>query len=371
MIIRQIRSSDGTGTLSYIIGDKATRMGAIIDPNIEDIDQIRNLVDELGLTITHIVDTHTHVDHISGAGRLRDIYKARVVMHRNTTAKPAAAAAGVGDRFGIGDILRANAETPVDMLVADGDLVEIGALKMQVLHTPGHTDNHIALKVEDALFTGDLLLIGQAGRSDLPGGDPGDQYDSLRNKVLPLSDGTRIYPGHDYDANVFALLGGERVTNPFLKSRTREEYIAFVREFFPPIAESIGKGNVTVQCGTKRVSHAAEPFVNITPRDLATMLRAQPAPFLIDVREPFELIAFGAVPGVHNIPAAQVQQRMNELPDDRSAPIVVICQSGGRSYEIAHFLGTHGYTNVHNLQGGTLGWTRSGGKTERGAMTTV
>jgi rhodanese-related sulfurtransferase len=98
---------------------------------------------------------------------------------------------------------------------------------------------------------------------------------------------------------------------------------------------------------------------NITPQQLKDLLTQVPAPYLLDVREPFELQAFGAVPGVVNIPMGQVTGRMEELPEDRSLPLVVICQSGVRSADVASYLDTKGFTAVHNLQGGTLGWLRS------------
>ena len=98
---------------------------------------------------------------------------------------------------------------------------------------------------------------------------------------------------------------------------------------------------------------------NITPQQLKDLLTQAPAPFLLDVREPFELQAFGAVPGVVNIPMDEVTGRMQDLPDDRSIPLIVICQSGARSAEVASYLDRKGFTAVHNLQGGMYGWLRS------------
>jgi rhodanese-related sulfurtransferase len=98
---------------------------------------------------------------------------------------------------------------------------------------------------------------------------------------------------------------------------------------------------------------------NIVPQQLKELLTQDPKPFLLDVREPFELTAFGAVPGVVNIPMDDVPGRLNELPEDRSLPIVVVCQSGARSSEVSTFLVRNGFTSVHNLQGGTYSWLRS------------
>lgn len=98
---------------------------------------------------------------------------------------------------------------------------------------------------------------------------------------------------------------------------------------------------------------------NITPQQLKDLIAGTPAPFLLDVREPFELMAFGVIPGVVNIPMDQITGRVNELPADRSQPLVVVCQSGARSAEVAAWLDRQGFTAVHNLQGGTSYWLRS------------
>jgi rhodanese-related sulfurtransferase len=98
---------------------------------------------------------------------------------------------------------------------------------------------------------------------------------------------------------------------------------------------------------------------NIAPQHLQELLTQEPKPFLLDVREPFELTAFGAVPGVVNIPMDDVPGRLNELPEDRTLPIVVVCQSGARSAEVSSYLDRKGFTNVHNLAGGTYTWLRS------------
>lgn len=367
MQFRQIRSQDGTGTLSYILGDPATGEAVVIDPNIHDTQRILLAAEEMGVRITTVIDTHTHADHVSAAGELQRCADARLLMHEETRNKWKVV--DQGDAFGIGDILRANAAHRVDRSVRHGEIVMVGSMPLQVLFTPGHTDNHISIRTGDLLFTGDLLLIGQAGRSDLPGGNPEQQYSSLFDVVLPLPDSTRIYPGHDYEDRAFALLGDERRTNPFLQPRTLEEYVEFVRDFFPPFAEATGGGAMTLQCGTKRVSAGAEGYRRVSPAELAALQRDEPALHLLDVREPFELVAFGAIPGVQNIPVGQLAFRMDELPADRSRPVAVVCQSGNRSSEAAHFLVTRGYQRVFDLDGGTSAWMKDGRTVARGAIT--
>ncbi len=365
MIIKQIHSADETGTLSYIVTDASSGKAVIIDPNIEDVDEIVSAAKDLNVELTHIIDTHTHADHISGADKLKEYFPAKTYMHEKTKDKMNVLENAA--KFGIEDILRANAKIVIDHYVNDGDELEAGSLKFKILHTPGHTDNHISIFVEDALFTGDLLLIGQAGRSDLPGGDTGEQYDSLFNKIVNLPQDTKIYPGHDYDNNSYAFLKDELQDNPFLQKRTKEEYIEFVKDFFPPFAEATSNGEkVTLQCGTKRVVQNSGEFKSISAQELFKMIsNNKESLYLLDVREPYELMMTGAVDEVVNIPMGELTGRLNEIPKDDSKKIVCICASGNRSYEAAHFLAKNSYQNVLNLEGGTYGWLMQGYEVER------
>ncbi|MGE5429578.1 MAG: MBL fold metallo-hydrolase [Syntrophomonadaceae bacterium] len=355
MIIRQIRSKDDSGTLTYLIADEKSKDAAVIDPNIEDLDRILYMADELGLNVKFVIDTHTHADHITAAGEIKNLTGAEVIMHAKTKDKWKVV--DEGDKFGIGDILRKNTAVEADRFVNDGDIIKVGSLEIKVLYTPGHTDNHISLLIEGILFTGDLLLVGQAGRSDLPGGNPSDQYESLFNKIMRLPDSTKIFPGHDYEEHEYSTLLEEKQDNPFLQSRTKDEYIEFVKDFFPPFAEASTRGKMTLQCGTKRVSTSTEPFENVSAVELAEMITNEKDLFLLDVREAFELLAFGAVPGVVNIPVGAITARLNEIPRDKK--VVVICQSGNRSFEISHYLAKMGFSSIYNLEGGTSGWMSS------------
>ncbi len=358
MNVKQIRSTDGTGTLSYLLIDETSLSAALIDPNLEDIVPISTMIQLAKIQLTHIFDTHTHADHVSGAGELQKEFGAKIVMHENTKHKWKVI--DQGDKFGIGDTLRANAKIPIDIYVNDGDEISVGSMTVRVLFTPGHTDNHITLHVADCIFTGDLLLIGQAGRSDLPGGNAADQYESLMNKIIPLPDATNIYPGHDYENNEFALLGDEKKSNPFLERRTKAEYIRFVQDFFPPLAEQSGGGKMILQCGAQRVAQPGDAFRNIAPEELKEMLTSKSKLVLLDVREPVELMTTGAIEGVENISVRLLKNRIGELPADKSSPVVTICASGGRSTEAAHILQQAGYKNVMNLAGGTMGWIKKG-----------
>lgn len=117
-----------------------------------------------------------------------------------------------------------------DVAVKDGDVMEIGSLKIRVLYTPGHCPDHICLLVDGKLLTGDTLFVGECGRTDLAGGNSGELYDSLQKKILPLEDSIEVYPGHDYGPKPSSTIGHERKSNYTLKPRTREEFIEFMAE---------------------------------------------------------------------------------------------------------------------------------------------
>ena len=360
MKVQQIRSTDGTGTLSYLVSDEQTKEGILIDPNVEDLKEVGEVIKNAGVKLVHVLDTHTHVDHVSASAELRKFYGSTTVMHENTKRK-GEREIQESDKIGVGETVRQNIGMSVDRYVQDGDTVRIGSLAARVLFTPGHTDNHIAILVEDALFTGDLLLIGQAGRSDLPGGNAEQQYDSLFHTILPLPDATKMYPGHDYQNLEFAYLGDEKKNNPFLQRRTKAEYVEFVSEFFPPLSEAASSGNkMTLQCGVARVPQSSESLPAVSPQELANLLKQANKPLLLDVREPFELMQMGAVDGVINIPIGELPHRLDELPSDKNASVVAICASGSRSTEAGYLLQRNGYKGVKNLKGGTIAWIKSG-----------
>ncbi|MEP7234458.1 MAG: MBL fold metallo-hydrolase [Ignavibacteriota bacterium] len=357
MQIKQIRSTDDTGTLTYIVSDENQKVAAVIDPNIEDIPIILEALKKDGLTLLRLIDTHTHADHISGTRRLKELTLAQVIMHKDAEHKYQYV--DQGDEFGIGDILRENVKVIVDRFVDEGDEISIGDVRLKVLHTPGHTNDHISLLANGHLFTGDLLLVGQAGRSDLPGGNTEDQYDTLFTKILKLPDETIIHPGHDYEGNENTTLATEKETNPFLVPRSKAEYKEFVQEFFPPMADT-SEGKVVLQCGTKRIANDHEGYKNIKPSELKRMLAEDPSLVLIDVREPSELRGLGAIEGVVNIPMNKIIYGKQNLDEFKSKKVIMVCQTGGRSMEAAHVLASRGNKNVYNLVGGTSGWMMAG-----------
>ena len=222
----QIRSS---GCLSYVLGCKQNKVCVVIDPEIDKADDYIELARFLGSRLVYAIDTHTHADHNSACKVLRDRYGVKVVMHRAT-------------------------EAPfVDMRVDDGEEIKFGQLSLQVIHTPGHTQDAMCLLFRDRVFTGDTLLIGGCGRTDLPGGDAEKQYDSL-SRLKALGDQIRVYPGHDYREAV-STLGDEKQNNPRLQLASKEEFVQLMTSRKPPLPRKIQEAlewNRTPIQGTQR-----------------------------------------------------------------------------------------------------------------------
>lgn len=206
LLFEQIRSG---GCLSYIVGCQQEKLGIVIDPELDKTEEYLGLLNFFPLKLLYVIDTHTHADHSSACKVLRDRTGAQVIMHQASEAPY------------------------VDLRVNDGSTIRCGKISIEVLHTPGHTEDSACLLVEDRLFTGDTLLIGGCGRTDLPGGNPEKQYGSLR-RLASLDDQVRVYPAHDYRP-IFSTVGEEKKSNPRMLIPSREEFVRFMSARKPPL----------------------------------------------------------------------------------------------------------------------------------------
>jgi len=207
IFFQQIRSG---GCLSYVLGCIKAKACVVIDPEIDKVDEYLGMAEELSFRLLYALDTHTHADHSSACKILRDRAGAKVVMHKASEAPY------------------------VDLRVDEGAIVRCGEISIQVLHTPGHTEDSTCLLVGDMIFTGDTLLIGGCGRTDLPGGNADKQYQSLRRLASTMEDGIRIFPAHDYRP-AFSTFGDEKRNNPRIRMSDREEFIRFMSSRKPPL----------------------------------------------------------------------------------------------------------------------------------------
>ncbi|HBG31221.1 MBL fold metallo-hydrolase [Candidatus Macondimonas diazotrophica] len=200
MLFRQLYDLD-TGTYTYLLASQPGREAVIIDPVLEQMNTYVQLLRELDVRLVKAIDTHTHADHVTAMGQLRETTGCITIMGEQTRAEC------------------------VSQRVTDGELIELDGLKLRALYTPGHTDESYSFVMDDRVFTGDTLLIRGTGRTDFQNGDARAQYDSLFNKLLKLPEDTLVYPGHDYKGWTVSTIGEEKHYNPRLQVRSVEEYM--------------------------------------------------------------------------------------------------------------------------------------------------
>ncbi len=202
MIFRQLFDAQSS-TYTYLIGDDVSGEAALVDPVREQVGRDLELVTELGLRLTWVLETHVHADHITAAAILRERTGARTVSGRRGAA--------CADRH-----------------VDAGDVIQVGGLAVAVLDTPGHTDDSVSYVVDDRVLTGDALTIRGAGRTDFQNGDPRTLYRSITQILFALPDRTLVYPGHDYKGRTVSTIGEERRCNPRLAGKSEAEFVAIM-----------------------------------------------------------------------------------------------------------------------------------------------
>jgi hydroxyacylglutathione hydrolase len=180
-------------TNCYVVGCEETREAAVIDPGMEserEAEPILDYIKQNSLHIKYIINTHGHPDHIAGNTFIKEATGAPILIHEKHSA-----------------------HVQADRKLHDGDVIQVGTLKLVVLHTPGHTPDGISLLADNAAFTGDALFAGSVGRTDFPGGSYEELMRSIKTKLLSLPDSFKVYCGHGPPTTI----GNEKRHNPFLQ----------------------------------------------------------------------------------------------------------------------------------------------------------
>lgn len=337
MLFEQIATG---GCQSYLVGCRDKCVAALIDPEISQLDRYQGLMAQHGVRLRYVIDTHTHADHFSATRHLGRHLNVPIVMHH---ASPAPFA---------------------DMRLDDGNSLVLGNLRLQALHTPGHTRDSMCLQVDDRLFTGDTLLIGGTGRTDLPSGDAEALYDSLFNRILKLDPQLKIFPAHDYKGQGSSTIAQELTTNPRLQKRDRQEFIEMMQRLNLAAPTHLTEALRTNMSGGKTVQQLLSEAAAKTPFMALDELNARLGHdmhniVVLDVREKDVFLA-GHILGARHLPRGQLELRINvELPDP-TVRIVTVCDFGKISTLAAATLRELGYLHAVALDGGMKAWNERG-----------
>ena len=341
MIFRQLFDSV-SGTYSYLIASRRGGEALIIDPVLERVDRYIQLLRELDLKLVKAVDTHLHADHITGLGALRDRTRCVTVMGEQSKV----------------DV--------VSMRVADGDQLGIEGLNLDVLYTPGHTDDSYSFLMADRVFTGDTLLIRGTGRTDFQNGNARTQYDSIFNKLLRLPDETMVFPAHDYKGETVSTIGEEKAFNPRLQVKSVDEYVELMGKLNlpnPQMMDVAVPANMRVGLAQGEIARrgwamsASQAMKLLGSSDMA----------FIDLRERGEREKHGVIPGSLHAPypdlAANVRRggMLHELACATGKRIVFYCAFGERSAMAVQAAQDAGLASACHIQGGIDAWKKASG----------
>jgi len=341
MIFRQLFDST-SGTYTYLLASRAGGEALIIDPVIEKAERYLQLVRELDLRLVKAVDTHVHADHITGLGALRDRTQCITVM---------------------GEMSKVDV---VSMRVAEGDKLAIEGVRLDVIYTPGHTDDSYSFLMGDRVFTGDTLLIRGTGRTDFQNGSPYAQYDSIFNKLLRLPDETLVFPAHDYKGDTVTTIGEERAHNPRLQVKNADEYAAIMNSLNlanPKMMDVAVPANLKVGLAQDAIARRGWAM---SAHD-AMALVGQPGVALIDLRERPEREKHGVIPGSLHAPYPSLQDNihdggmLHELATATGKRLVFYCAFGERSAMAVQAAQDAGLTSACHIQGGIGAWEAAGG----------
>jgi len=344
LIFRQLFDPTSS-TYTYLLGDGDTRHAVLIDPVFEQARRDGALIDELGLELRAVLDTHVHADHVTGAWAIKQRFDCKITLSAASGAKGA-------DRY-----------------LNDGDKVEFGTRYLNVLSTPGHTDGCVTYVLDDRskAFTGDCLLIRGSGRTDFQHGSPESMYRSVHDKIFCLPADCLLYPAHDYRGLTVTSVAEEREFNPRLGGKlSASDFAGYMNNLGLPHPKQIDVAvPANLKCGQPEDGKLPGDAPKWAPLSFsfAGIWEIQPQALneirdkvqIIDVRGKDEFDGpMGHIPGAKLIPLDALAETAKTLAKDK--PIVTVCRAGGRSAQATVILKREGFTDLANMTGGMLLW---------------
>ncbi|HLL28825.1 MAG TPA: MBL fold metallo-hydrolase [Xanthobacteraceae bacterium] len=345
MIFRQLFDSP-SGTYTYLLASRRGGEALIIDPVLDKVDRYLQLIAELELNLVKAVDTHLHADHVTGLGALRDHTHCITVM---------------GEMSNV-DV--------VSLRVAEGDKLKVEGVSLDVLYTPGHTDDSYSFLMGDRVFTGDTLLIRGTGRTDFQNGNARAQYDSIFGKLLKLPEETLVFPAHDYKGETVSTIGEEKRFNPRLQVKSVDEYADLMGKLNlpnPKMMDVAVPANLHVGLHQEEIARRGWA---LSPAQ-AMKLLARPEIALIDLREAGEREKHGAIPGSLHAPYAELARnvqpggKLHALARNSDKRIIFYCAFGERSAMAVQAAQDAGLLTACHIAGGLDAWKRAAGPIEK------
>jgi glyoxylase-like metal-dependent hydrolase (beta-lactamase superfamily II)/rhodanese-related sulfurtransferase len=341
MIFRQLFDS-ASGTYAYLLASRRGGEALIIDPVLEKVDRYLQLIRELDLKLVKAVDTHMHADHVTGLAVLRDRTRCITVMGEQTKA----------------DV--------VSMRLSDGDRLTIEGLALEVIYTPGHTDDSYSFAMPDRVFTGDTLLIRGTGRTDFQNGDARQQYDSIFGRLMKLPEATLVYPAHDYKGDTVSTIGEERAFNPRLQVASVDEYVALMNSLKLPNPKMMDVAVPANQHVGFHQDEIARHGWSLSASKAISVLGESDLVW-VDLREAAERARNGIIPGSLHVPYPALQENLrtggilNELAKSTGKRILFYCAFGERSAMAVEAAHDAGLATARHIQGGIDAWKKASG----------
>lgn len=339
MIFRQLFDAKSS-TFTYLLADEVSKDAVIIDPVFEQSNRDIALITELGLNLTHSLDTHCHADHVTGSWLLKHKINSLIASAKVINAEY------------------------TDVALEHGDIIKFGQYELQVRATPGHTDGCLTYvcHAQKMAFTGDALLIRGCGRCDFQQGSASQLFDSIHRQIFSLTNDFSLYPGHDYSGRCSTSVAEEKLFNARLGGNaSKQDFIGYMDNMTLPHPKYIdialpgnlvsGKPDKLPQEPTwapMELSYGG--IYQVSPYWVATNLDKVT---ILDVRENEE-VAQTKINGAITIPLGEVSTKLSTIPTDK--PIVTFCRSGRRSALAVDILKKSGLTDVANIKGGMLAW---------------
>ena len=316
LLLKQLYDRESC-TYSYLLIDPETQEGAIIDPVREQLKRDLQIINELGIELLYSIETHAHADHVTSAGKMRQMTGAKIVF---------------GENSGI---------QAIDISIQSNEELKLGNYKIRAIATPGHTSACTSYFIDGMVFTGDTLLIRGCGRTDFQDGSPEQLFDSITQQLFTLGDDTRVYPGHDYNGRTGSTIGEEKRWNPRVgNNRSKTEFVELMNNLNLDMPKKINEAvPANMSCG---INFDPQRYLldDFSMDDLHQVWQQLPDDTLIvDNRTPEEY-ASGHIPGSCNMPMGTESEHLDTL--NQYKKVYIHCRSGRRSQTV--------FTNL-NLQG--------------------